>query len=86
MSHDALSRYEKGIMLPGSEILLAVSKALDQKPDYFFRPFEVQLDGIKFRKVSKLSEKYRHSIEEVAFDYVERYSEIEKILELETSR
>jgi transcriptional regulator with XRE-family HTH domain len=39
VSHNALSRYEKGIMLPGSEILLAVSKALDQKPDYFFRPF-----------------------------------------------
>jgi Zn-dependent peptidase ImmA (M78 family) len=32
------------------------------------------------------SEKYRHSIEEVAFDYVERYSEIEQILGLETSR
>jgi len=86
VSHNALSRYEKGIMLPGSKILLAVSKALNQKPDYFFRPFEVQLDGIKFRKVSKLSKKYRHSIEEAAFDYVERYSEIEQILGLETLR
>jgi Zn-dependent peptidase ImmA (M78 family) len=82
VSHNALSRYEKGIMMPGSDVLLTLARALDQKPDFFFRPFQVRLHGIRFRKTSALSAKKRQAIEQSAQDYLERYSEIEQILGL----
>jgi len=36
VSKNAISKYEKGKMMAGSKVLLALAKALDVKPDYFF--------------------------------------------------
>ncbi len=79
ISPQAIYKYEAGKMLPGSSVLIQLSKALDVSFDYFFRPFKVEISGIEFRKKSKLTARERKSIEGVAKDQVERYVEIEDI-------
>lgn len=75
----AIYKYEAGKMLPGAAVLLQLSKVLSVPVDYFFRPFEVSVDGIEFRKKSKLGVKERKSIENEAIDKIEKYVEIEDI-------
>jgi len=83
ISKQAISKYEKGIMMPDSEVLIALSKALKVKPDYFFRPFEIELEKVDFRKKCALSQKEIASINEKSRDFLERYLEIEQHLGIE---
>ena len=48
VSKNAISKYEKGEMMADSTVLLALSKALNVKPDYFFRPFTVEIEKVEF--------------------------------------
>ncbi len=82
VSKNAISKYEKGKMMADSTVLLALSKALDVKPDYFFRPFTVEIEKIEFRKKQKLSVKKINSIRQTVTDFVERYIEIEQFLNI----
>ena len=79
VSPQAIYKYEAGKMLPGSGLLAELSKVLDVPVDFFFRPFNVSISGIEFRKKSKLGVKERRSIEGLSADRVERYVEIEDI-------
>jgi Zn-dependent peptidase ImmA (M78 family)/transcriptional regulator with XRE-family HTH domain len=81
VSKTAISRYEKGEMMPDSSVVISLSNALNVKVDYFFRPFTVSLRNIEFRKRASLnSGKRLLSIKEHIFDKIERYVEIENIL------
>ncbi len=80
VSKQSISKYEKGVMKPDSELLIKFSKALNVKPDYFFRPFEIKLEKVDFRKKSSLSQKEINSINEKSRDFLERYIEIEQHL------
>lgn len=82
VSHTALSKYEKGEIGPGSQVLLALGRALKVDTDYFFRPTNVVLSGIEFRKRTKCPKKEINRIREEAHDFFERYLEIESILNL----
>ena len=82
VSKNAISKYEKGEMMANSTVLLALSKALNVKPDYFFRPFTVEIDKVEFRKKQKLSVKKVNSIKQTVTDFVERYIEIEQFLNI----
>lgn len=82
VSYNALHRYERGDMMPGDVVLMAVADALDKPLDFFFRPFTVELKGVEFRKKAKLGSKVEDSIQEQALDFFERYLEIEQILGL----
>lgn len=84
VSHSALSKYEKGLIGPGSKVLIALASALKVDIDYFFRPTGVALSGIEFRKRSKCPKKEIERIREEAHDFFERYLEIESILDLKT--
>ncbi len=80
VSHNALAKYENSEMLPGSETIDLLAEALQQPADYFFRPFTLSLDRIRFRKRACLSKKAENSIREQATEYFERYHEIEELL------
>ncbi len=82
VSKNAISKYEKGKMMAGSKVLLALAKALDVKPDYFFRPFTVEISQIEFRKKSKLSVKAVNAIRQKVTDFIERYVEVEQFLNI----
>ncbi len=80
VTKQAISKYDKGQMGPGGDVLFALARALRVKPDYFFRPQKVIFSELEFRKKSKLSRKEEESIKHKTLDFLERYSEIENIL------
>ena len=84
VTKQALSKYEMGLMNPSSDVLIAISSTLNVKPDYFFKQNQVQLGEIQFRKKTSFSKKSEESIIEKVRDYVERYLEIEGILNSNT--
>lgn len=84
LSKNAISRYEKGIMKPDSSNLIKLSKALNVKVDYFFRKSAVELEGVEFRKKSKLGSKSISTIKYRVIDRLERYLELENILSVDS--
>ena len=78
------SKYEKAKMMPNSTILIAMAEALNVDLDYFFRPFTFDLDQFKvsFRKKSDTTVGDQKALEVQIQDEVERYLEIEEILDV----
>jgi Zn-dependent peptidase ImmA (M78 family)/transcriptional regulator with XRE-family HTH domain len=85
VSKNAISKYEKGEMMPDGSTLLALAKALNVKPDYFFRPFTVEIEKVEFRKKQKLAVKDVKAIKQTVTDVLERYLEIEQFLGIESA-
>ena len=44
VSKNAISKYERGQMMPNSTVLIKLAKALNVKPDYFFRPTRIRVN------------------------------------------
>ncbi len=80
VSKQAISKYEKGLINPGSEVVLALAKALDVNVDYFFRPPAFSISGIEFRKRSRLGKKEEERIKYQTIDFIQKYLEVEEIL------
>ncbi len=80
VSYAALSKYEHGVMQPSSGVLIALSHALSQSPDFFFRPFRLELTGVRFRKKSSLGALAEKAFLERARDHFERYQEVEELV------
>lgn len=76
----ALSKYEKGQSMASSAVLVALSEALDVSLDYLFREFKVNLERIRFRKLSSYPKKEQNKVTEHARDFFERYFQIEEIV------
>ncbi len=83
VTKQALSRYEQGEMNPTSEVLLAIARTLKLKPDYFLKKNSLELGQVLFRKRAALSKKEEEAIVEKVRDYVERYVELEEILNVQ---
>lgn len=83
ISKQALHKYETGKMAPSGEVLLAISQALEVKPDYFLRQSTIRLPEVEFRKKSTLGVKEIDSIKERVKDVLERYIEVEQLLDLD---
>lgn len=84
VSKNAISKYEKGIMMPSSEVLLAICNALNLKLDYFFKEDNVSIDNVEFRKASKLGKKQLDSINEIVIDQVSNYLDLELALDIQS--
>src|SRR5690606_3037695 len=81
VSYNALSKYEKGEMMPNSDVLMAVSEATGQSYGFFFRPKQSEIVDVKFRRlISKSGKKESDAIQQQATDFFERYFEILSIL------
>ena len=83
ITKQSISKYEKGLMFPNSTILIELSKALNVSIDFFFRPYKINISDIEFRKKSKLSVTSLKGIKENVLDRIEKYLEIENILNIE---
>lgn len=84
VTKQSLNKYEQGSMRPTNEVILALSKTLNVKPDYFLKKSSIELNDISFRKKVTLSKKIEESIIEKARDYVERFLEVENILGIDS--
>ncbi|NVD73656.1 helix-turn-helix domain-containing protein [Duganella sp. BJB1802] len=79
VSHAAIKKYEDGVAMPSSDILLGLSRALNVRTEYFFRPEPVTLEGIEYRKRSSLPKKRLDAITHEVMDQIERRIELENL-------
>jgi Zn-dependent peptidase ImmA (M78 family)/DNA-binding XRE family transcriptional regulator len=85
ISRQALHKYEKGEVIPDSEMIGHLSKVLHVQPDFFFRNTKIELGNLEFRKLIKLPVKEQNKIIEHTKDVLSRYLELEEILGIETN-
>ena len=82
ITRQALHKYEKGEVIPDSEMLGQICEALNVRPDYFTRETIVELGTINFRKLELFPTKEQSSIIERTREVLGRYLELEEILGL----
>jgi len=80
ITKQALSKYENGLMNPSSKVVLALSKVLNVKPDYFLKKQSIEFGELQFRKQVRFPKKSEESLIERMRDYVERLLEVEEII------
>jgi Zn-dependent peptidase ImmA (M78 family)/DNA-binding XRE family transcriptional regulator len=85
ISKQALNKFEKGESKPNSTRILQLAKALNVKPEYFFRSDAIQLAPLEFRKLSKMSQARQASVREKMHDHLERYEALERCFDAETT-
>lgn len=81
-SHTTLQKYEKGVICPNTEALGFIARALRVRVDYFLKSDQLKLEHVEYRKHSKLGKKAQKKVQEEAFEFFERYLEIESILSI----
>lgn len=79
VSHAAVKKYEDGLAMPSSDVLLGLSRALKVRSEYFFRPEPVALERIEYRKHSSLPKKRLEAITHEVIDQIERRIELENL-------
>jgi Zn-dependent peptidase ImmA (M78 family) len=82
LSHTQIANFESGDSCPDSKQLVRFSRVLKVRPDYFFKKDGLKLETVEYRSQMKLGEKSRKRLEEQAYEFFERYLEIEEILGL----
>ncbi len=80
VSAQAIGKYERGDMMPGSAVLLALAKALHITPEFLLSQREVELTGVDFRKAPQAGAREERAVEAWVLDQVERYLELEELL------
>lgn len=78
ISKQALSKFEKGDAAPNSTRLLQLARALNVKPEYFFRSDSVTLAPLEFRKLAKMPKYRQAQVEEQMREHLERYIALER--------
>jgi transcriptional regulator with XRE-family HTH domain len=72
VSHTAISKYERGLDAPGSDVLIRLARSLDLRIEYFLRPVEVAVSPPKYRKRSTMSAKQEGMVLAQVQEQVER--------------
>jgi Zn-dependent peptidase ImmA (M78 family)/DNA-binding XRE family transcriptional regulator len=85
VTKQSLSLYETGEARPGSDVLVAICRALEVSSDFFVREEIVKIEKMSFRKLKKLSATEQDRVVANAQDFVNRYLELENILNIKSS-
>ena len=80
VSAQAISKYERGAMMPSSAVLVGLGRALGVSLDFLTSDRIDVLDGLEFRAAPGASSLDRARAEAVLIDSLERYRTIEEIL------
>lgn len=78
----AIGKYERDEMMPGSKVLIALARALRVSEDYLMAGDSVELVGVEFRKQRLNGARDRARVESQILRAVERYLEVEDLLAL----
>jgi Zn-dependent peptidase ImmA (M78 family)/transcriptional regulator with XRE-family HTH domain len=81
ITKQALSKFEKGMAMPNSTRILQLAKALQVKPEYFFRSETITLAPLEFRKLAKMPKYQQSQVEEQMREHLERYMALEQCFE-----
>ncbi len=79
LSHTAISKYEKGKDIPRPAVIVKLAKIFEVSTSYFFKPFNMEVSSISYRKTSALNKKAQKSLEGQVKEHIEKYSFIEEI-------
>ena len=79
----AISKYEKGKMLPSSAVLVGLGRALNVSLDFLMSSQVGHLDTVEFRANPRASARDRAMVEAILIENLERYLAIEHILDLQ---
>lgn len=82
VSYNSINKYEKGQMLPDNGTIIKLAEALKVKPGYFFEKDTLELGVIEFRKKNSLSESEIELLKEKTKDTLERYIQVENLLNI----
>jgi len=84
VTRQALNKYEQGKMKPDSNMLITLSEILGVPVDYFYsEPTAIELCNPDYRRhSSKISSFQKASIEEKSKNHLEKYIELETLLNL----
>lgn len=81
VSSTAIEKYENGVMVPDNDIIMVtIAKALNTNVANLRRPFRVTIGEFDFRKKSKLGKKAVERIKIMAQQRIEKYVEVERLL------
>ena len=80
VSAQAIGKYERGEMMPGSDVLDLLANVLDVSPQYLMSDQVLELSDMEFRKRSGTSARDRAAVEAAAIEQLQRYCAIERIL------
>jgi Zn-dependent peptidase ImmA (M78 family)/DNA-binding XRE family transcriptional regulator len=81
----AIGKYERGEDIPSSGVLLALSKALGVSLSYLLDTQGVELSGVEFRTKANTTAKDRAHVETAVLEWIERYLQIEMILDMDSA-
>jgi Zn-dependent peptidase ImmA (M78 family) len=80
VSRQAIHQFEQGKSKPEADTLLALAKTLGVDLNYFYRESAISLDKIEYRKKTRLTKTEEISVQEKAKDVLERYFELEDLM------
>lgn len=80
ISRQALHRYEKGEVIPDSEMIALLCEVMNVRPDYFFRETRIEIGVVEYRKLKRMPVKEENKVIEQTREYLSRYLELEDIL------
>ncbi len=81
----AIGKYERGEDVPSSGVLLALADALKVSLSYLIDAQQIQLAGVEFRTKANTSARDRAHVETAVLEWIDRYLQVELILDLDSS-
>ena len=81
----AIGKYERGEDIPSSGVLMAIAKALKVSLNYLLDTQGIELSGVEFRTKANTTGRDRAQVETEVLEWIERYLQIELILELDSA-
>jgi Zn-dependent peptidase ImmA (M78 family) len=81
----AIGKYERGESIPSSGVLVALSKAMGVSLSYLLDTQGIELGGVEFRSKANTSARDRAKVETEVLEWIERYLQIETVLELDSA-
>lgn len=79
VSANMIKKYEHDVSMPSSGVLLKLGQALDVRSEYFFRPVNVKLTRVEYRKRAKTPASVLKRIEADVLDQAERWQELSNL-------
>ena len=81
----AIGKYERGEDIPSSGVLMALAKATKVSLNYLLDTQGIELSGVEFRTKANTTGRDRAQVETEVLEWIERYLQIELILELDSA-
>ena len=79
VSANMIKKYEHDVSMPSSGVLIKLSKALQVRSEYFFRPSKVKLSAVEYRKRANTPKGILKRIEADILDQAERWEELSNL-------